>query len=64
MNLKGYALVSVLFLLVSQNEIVSTVFSKETPGVLLEGFRYKAVEPYLLPQVWPTFTLILVPLYM
>lgn len=34
----------------SQTEIVSTVLSRETPGVLLEGFRYKAVEPYLLPQ--------------
>ena len=34
-----------------QTEIVSTVLSKESPGVLIDGFRYKAVEPYLLPKV-------------
>ena len=35
----------------TQTEIVSTVLSKESPGVLIDGFRYKAVEPYLLPKV-------------
>ncbi len=34
----------------SQTQIVGTVLSKESPGVLVDGYRYKAVEPYLLPR--------------
>ena len=28
---------------------MSTVFSTESPGVLVHGFRYKTVEPHILP---------------
>ena len=33
-----------------QTEITSVEFSRKTPGKLLGGYRYKPVEPYLLPK--------------
>ena len=30
---------------------MSARFSPEQPGVFIEGYRFRAVEPYLLPKV-------------
>lgn len=33
-----------------QEKVVSARFSPEQPGVFIEGYRFRAVEPYLLPK--------------
>jgi len=42
----------------THTDIVSTMLSRDSPGVLMSGYRYKAVEPYLLPKGFQGYVLV------